>query len=93
MSGKVADKAADLTPPPEHFGRPATPERLAATNGGTPRRTDSQLAVLLRQQQWALDHAAHNLPDGRLTSRERAELARRLEMLAAIVRASMDGAP
>ncbi|MCA1702154.1 MAG: hypothetical protein LC808_02335 [Actinobacteria bacterium] len=48
----------------------------------------SQLAVLLRQTQWALDDAAHDFPAGRCTSQRREELAATLEALAAIVRAS-----
>ena len=50
--------------------------------------TDSQLAVLLRQTQWALDEAAHEVGAGRATPQGRAELAGTLEALAAIVRAS-----
>ncbi len=50
--------------------------------------TDSQLAVLLRQTQWALDDAAHDFPAGRGTPQRRYELAGTLEALAAIVRAS-----
>lgn len=56
--------------------------------------TDSQLAVLLRQAQWALDEAAYDFPAGRGTPQRRAELAATLEGLAVIVRASApDGAP
>ncbi len=56
--------------------------------------TDSQLAVLLRQTQWALDEAAHDFPAGRGTPQRREELAATLEGLAVIVRASApDGAP
>ncbi|MGH3908529.1 MAG: hypothetical protein ACRDTE_30735 [Pseudonocardiaceae bacterium] len=55
--------------------------------------TDSQLAVLLRQAQWALDDAAHDLPAGRTTPQHRVELAGRLEALALVLRASTpDGA-
>lgn len=50
--------------------------------------TDSQLAVLLRQTQWALDEAAHDFPAGRCDTRRREELAATLEALATIVRAS-----
>lgn len=50
--------------------------------------TDSQLAVLLRQTQWALDEAAHDFPAGRATPGRREQLAGTLEALAAIVRAS-----
>ena len=63
-----------------------------ARSGGQPDPptgvTDSQLAVLLRQTQWALDDAAHDFPAGRITPRRREELAGTLEALAAIVRAS-----
>lgn len=48
--------------------------------------TDSQLAVLLRQTQWALDDAAHDLPAGRATPGRRAELAGTLEALALVLR-------
>ncbi|MGH3905372.1 MAG: hypothetical protein ACRDTE_14460 [Pseudonocardiaceae bacterium] len=55
--------------------------------------TDSQLAVLLRQTQWALDEAAHDFPAGRGSAQRRDELAGTLEALAATVRASApDGA-
>lgn len=55
--------------------------------------TDSQLAVLLRQAQWALDEAAHDFPAGRGTPWRRAELAGTLEALAVVLRASVpDGA-
>ncbi|MGH3908940.1 MAG: hypothetical protein ACRDTE_32870 [Pseudonocardiaceae bacterium] len=50
--------------------------------------TDFQLAVLLRQTQWALDDAAHDFPAGRGSAQRREELAGTLEALAAIVRAS-----
>ncbi|MGH3657521.1 MAG: hypothetical protein ACRDUA_12765, partial [Micromonosporaceae bacterium] len=50
--------------------------------------TDSQLAVLLRQAQWALDDAAHDVPAGRTTPQHRVELAGRLEALAVVLRAS-----
>ncbi|MGH3906718.1 MAG: hypothetical protein ACRDTE_21445 [Pseudonocardiaceae bacterium] len=68
-----------------------------APPGGQPEPTtgvtDSQLAVLLRQTQWALDEAAHDFPAGRVTPTRREELAVTLESLAAIMRASApDGA-
>lgn len=53
--------------------------------------TDSQLAVLLRQAQWALDDAAHEFPAGRATAGRRVELAGRLEALAVVLRASVPG--
>ncbi len=43
--------------------------------------TDSQLAVLLRQTQWALDDAAHDFPAGRGSAQRREELAGTLEAL------------
>lgn len=49
--------------------------------------SDSDLAVLLRQTQWALDEAAYDFPAGRATAQRRKELAGSLEALAAIVRA------
>lgn len=49
--------------------------------------TDSQLAVLLHQAQWALDDAAHDSPAGRVTPWRRAEL----EALAVVLRASVPG--
>lgn len=51
--------------------------------------TDAQVAVLLRQAQWALDEAAHEFPAGRATPGGRAELAATLEMLALVLRASV----
>lgn len=48
--------------------------------------TDLQLAVLLRQAQWALDDAAHELPAGRATVGRRVELAGTLEALALVLR-------
>jgi len=63
-----------------------------APPGGQPEPTtgvtDPQLAVLLRQAQWALDDAAHDVPAGRVTAQRREELAATLEALATIVRAS-----
>lgn len=64
--------------------------------GGWPDRctgvTDSQLAILLRQTQWALDDAAHDFPAGRASAQRREELAESLEALAALVRASASSA-
>ncbi|HEX2300866.1 MAG TPA: hypothetical protein VHH34_20555 [Pseudonocardiaceae bacterium] len=61
-------------------------EQQGEPGGG--RVSDCQLAVLLRQTQWALDEAAHDVGAGRATPQEREELAGRLEALAATVRAS-----
>lgn len=55
------------------------------------RITDSQLSVLLRQAQWALDDAAHDVPAGRATVTRRIELAGSLEALAVVLRASTPG--
>ncbi len=56
--------------------------------------TDTQLAVLFRQTQWALDDAAYEFPAGQVTPRRREELAGILESLATIVRDSLpDGEP
>lgn len=55
------------------------------------RVTDSQLTVLLRQAQWALDDAAHDLPAGRVPSQRRVELAGTLDALAVVLRASVAG--
>ncbi|MGH4025486.1 MAG: hypothetical protein ACRDRV_13005 [Pseudonocardiaceae bacterium] len=55
---------------------------------GGGRVSDSQLAVLLRQTQWALDEAAHDVGAGRATPQGREDLADSLEALAAMVRAS-----
>lgn len=49
---------------------------------------DPALAVLLRQAQWLLADAAHDLPAGRLTVDKGEELAEILEQLASLVRAS-----
>ncbi len=78
-------------------GRRSSAVPLAPSGGQPPEPTtgvtDSQLAVLLRQTQWALDEAAHDFPTGRVTPTRREELAVTLESLAAIVRASApDGA-
>ncbi|MGH3539784.1 MAG: hypothetical protein ACRDQV_18220 [Pseudonocardiaceae bacterium] len=51
--------------------------------------SDSQLAVLFRQAQWALDDAAHDFPAGKVDARQREALAGGLEALAAMVRASV----
>lgn len=47
---------------------------------------NAALAVLLRQTQWLLDDAAHDLPAGRVSPEKGAELANILESLAALVR-------
>jgi hypothetical protein len=49
---------------------------------------DLQLGVLLRQTQWLLDDAAHDIPAGRYNPRKRDELAVILEHVASIIRAS-----
>lgn len=76
-------------------GRPDRRTRALALPDGQPDPpagvTDSQLAVVLRQTQWALDEAAHDFPAGRVTPQRREELAGTLEALAAIVRASVPG--
>ncbi|MGH3905155.1 MAG: hypothetical protein ACRDTE_13350 [Pseudonocardiaceae bacterium] len=74
-AGRRSSSAAPLAPPG------GQPEPITGV-------TDSQLAVLLRQTQWALDEAAHDFPAGRVTPTRREELAVTLESLAAIVRAS-----
>lgn len=51
--------------------------------------SDAQLAVLLRQTQWALDEAAYDFPAGRVRPQRRAELAGSLEALAEVIRASV----
>lgn len=62
---------------------------VRAISAGTPATvTDTQLALLLRHAQWALDDAAHDVPAGRATSQRRAELAGSLEALAVVLRAS-----
>lgn len=55
--------------------------------------TDSQLAVLLRQAQWALDDVAHELPAGRATVGRRVEVARTLEAVAVVLRCSAPAPP
>ncbi|MGH4026717.1 MAG: hypothetical protein ACRDRV_19265 [Pseudonocardiaceae bacterium] len=49
---------------------------------------DSQLGVLLRQTQWLLDDAAHDIPAGRYHSGKRGELAIVLEHVASLIRAT-----
>lgn len=48
------------------------------------------VAVLLRQAQWALDDAAHRIPEDRLDSEAHQELAEALERLAAVLRSRAD---
>ena len=50
---------------------------------------ESTLAALLRVVQWRLDEVAFDLPAGRSTVEQRAELAEALEQLAAVVRATL----
>lgn len=49
---------------------------------------DSQLGVLLRQTQWLLDDAAHDIPAGRYHPSKRDELAIVLEHVAGLIRAT-----
>lgn len=49
---------------------------------------ESQLSVLLRQTQWLLDDAAHDIPAGRYHLNQRDELANVLEYVASVVRAT-----
>lgn len=49
---------------------------------------DSQLGVLLRQTQWLLDDAAHEIPAGRYHPNKRDELAVILEHMADLIRAT-----
>ncbi|MGH3912707.1 MAG: hypothetical protein ACRDTC_04760 [Pseudonocardiaceae bacterium] len=49
---------------------------------------DCQLSVLLRQTQWLLDDAAHDIPAGRYSSSKRDALAIVLEHVADLVRAT-----
>lgn len=49
---------------------------------------DSQLSVLLRQTQWLLDDAAHDIPAGRYHPGKRGELAIVLEHIASLIRAT-----
>lgn len=49
---------------------------------------ESQLSVLLRQTQWLLDDAAHDIPAGRYHPSKRDELANVLEYVAGVVRAT-----
>lgn len=76
LAGRAVTGGELDVPGPQH---PAT----AAPAGVT----DSQLAVLLRQTQWALDDAAYDCVGG-LTRQRREELAGTLEALAVIIRAS-----
>lgn len=71
------------------------PDRGVTRTAPAPRPltvTDAQLAVLLRQAQWALDDAAHDFPAGRVTPGRRAELAGTLEALAVVLRAAVPDA-
>ncbi|HEX2297155.1 MAG TPA: hypothetical protein VHH34_01320 [Pseudonocardiaceae bacterium] len=49
---------------------------------------DRQLGVLLRQTQWLLDDAAHDIPAGRYHPGKRGELAIVLEHVASLIRAT-----
>lgn len=49
---------------------------------------DRQLGVLLRQTQWLLDDAAHDIPAGRYHPSRRDELAVVLEQVAGLIRAT-----
>lgn len=49
---------------------------------------DLQLGVLLRQTQWLLDDAAHDIPAGRYHPSQRDELAVVLEQVASLIRAT-----
>lgn len=49
---------------------------------------DRQLGVLLRQTQWLLDDAAHDIPAGRYHASQRDELAVVLERVANLIRAT-----
>ena len=49
---------------------------------------DSRLSVLLRQTQWLLDDAAHDIPAGRYHPGKRGELAIVLEHVASLIRAT-----
>lgn len=49
---------------------------------------DRQLGVLLRQTQWLLDDAAHDIPAGRYHPSRRDELAIVLEHVAGLIRAT-----
>ncbi|MCA1185904.1 hypothetical protein LCD36_05500 [Saccharopolyspora sp. 6T] len=48
------------------------------------------LAVLLRQAQWAIDDAAHRVPEDRFDGDEHRDLADALEALAGMLRARAD---
>lgn len=61
---------------------PESPASLPVIN-------DSQLAVLFRQVQWALDEAAHQFPEGRVTPERREDLLGQLELLTRHLRASL----
>lgn len=49
---------------------------------------DSRLGILLRQTQWLLDDAAHDIPAGRYHPSKRDELAIVLEHVAGLIRAT-----
>lgn len=54
---------------------------------------DRQLGVLLRQTQWLLDDAAHDIPAGRYHPNRRDELAAVLEHVAGLIRATSGFVP
>ncbi|MGH4014628.1 MAG: hypothetical protein ACRDSL_12030 [Pseudonocardiaceae bacterium] len=79
-AGRIRGAEVGTAVPTSGSWSPAAPGQLGVTG--------SQLAVLLRQAQWALDDAAHDFPAGRVSAQRREELAVTLEGLAVVVRAS-----
>lgn len=53
---------------------------------GKPQSPSAQLATVLRQAQWDLDHVAFNLPNGTVSQPEREKLADALTRLAELLR-------
>ncbi|MGH3942917.1 MAG: hypothetical protein ACRDTG_30705 [Pseudonocardiaceae bacterium] len=76
------DQAGELSAPSSHVpGDRAGPPAVINP-------VETQLSVLLRQTQWLLDDAAHDIPAGRYHLNQRDELANVLEYVAGVVRAT-----
>lgn len=77
---------------PGQTGQLSTPSPRAAADQASDfaaaSSEDCRLGVLLRQTQWLLDDAAHDIPAGRYHPSKRDELAVVLEYVAGLVRAT-----
>lgn len=96
MGPSIRDRRWAVSAPP-HLLSDGGIMAITVSNRGTaeadPHRStiDRQLAVLLRQTQWLLDDAAHDIPAGRYQQTKRDELAVVLEQVAALIRGRPPG--